>query len=172
MRGAQDWRRGEDIRLQELQDHHIFPKAFLKRHSVTKPATQNTIANRTLISDETNGRIKDKAPADYLRDTEVFPSGTRLELLEPHFIGQLSLASMLEGAETLSDDELLGTYEDFTRAREDSIIAEIRRVCGVPTPPAGAVDGAEVDQPAQDILAGGSLDDEWLDLDSGEVTST
>jgi len=35
LRNARDWRRGEDIRLQELQDHHIFPQAYLKRHKIT-----------------------------------------------------------------------------------------------------------------------------------------
>ena len=64
LRNARDWRRGEDIRLQELQDHHIFPQAYLKRHGITKRVDVNTIANRTLISNETNGKIKDKAPAD------------------------------------------------------------------------------------------------------------
>ena len=29
LHNARDWRRGEDIRLQELQDHHIFPQAYL-----------------------------------------------------------------------------------------------------------------------------------------------
>jgi hypothetical protein len=54
IRNARDWRRGEDIRLQELQDHHIFPQAYLKRHGITKRVDVNTIANRTLISNETN----------------------------------------------------------------------------------------------------------------------
>jgi hypothetical protein len=61
IRNARDWRRGENIQLQELQDHHIMPQAFLKRHGVTRRVTVNSIANRTLISDETNGKIKDKA---------------------------------------------------------------------------------------------------------------
>jgi hypothetical protein len=46
LRSAWDWRRGEDIRLQELQDHHIFPQAYLKRHGITKRVDVNTIANR------------------------------------------------------------------------------------------------------------------------------
>jgi hypothetical protein len=29
LRSARDWRRGEDIRLQELHDHHIVPQAYL-----------------------------------------------------------------------------------------------------------------------------------------------
>src|SRR5437879_5884630 len=71
LRNARDWRRGEDIQLQALQDHHIFPQAYLRRHDITKRATVNSIANRTLISDETNRKISDKAPADYLVDTDI-----------------------------------------------------------------------------------------------------
>ena len=165
LRGARDWRRGEDIRLQELQDHHIFPKAFLKRHSVSKPATQNTIVNRTLISDETNGRIKDKAPADYVRDVDIFSAGARIDLLEPHFIDEGALTAMTEAAEDLSDEALLERYERFTRAREASIVAEIRRVCGIDNPSVDVIDVIEADEPAGDILAGASLDDDSLELD-------
>ncbi len=42
LRNARDWRRGEDIRLQELQDHHIFPQAYLKRHGIKKRVDLNT----------------------------------------------------------------------------------------------------------------------------------
>src|SRR5216684_2172436 len=75
LRHAQDWRRRENIQLQQLQDHHVFPQAYLKRHGLTRKPDLNTIANRTLISDETNGLIKDTAPAEYLVDTNVFPVG-------------------------------------------------------------------------------------------------
>ena len=47
LRHARDWRRGEDILLQELQDHHICPQAFLKRHGIAKRVDVNSIANRT-----------------------------------------------------------------------------------------------------------------------------
>ena len=97
LRNARDWRRGEDIRLQELQDHHIFPKAFLKRHDITKRVDVNTIANRTLISDETNGKIKDKAPGAYINAADIFPSGANRELMEPHFIGE-DTAGIMEAA--------------------------------------------------------------------------
>ena len=167
LRGAQDWRRGEDIRLQDLQDHHIFPKAFLKRHSVTKAATQNTIVNRTLISDETNGKIKDKAPASYLGELDIFPSGARTDLLLPHFIDEPSMAAMKEATEDLTDEELLERYERFVRAREGTIVAEIRRVCAIESPAASdAAEDAEADEPAEDIVAGGSPEDEMADADS------
>src|SRR6266850_584189 len=67
IRGARDWRRGEAIQLQDLQDHHIFPKAFLSRHGLTERSTVNSLVNRTLISDETNLKIRDQAPADYIK---------------------------------------------------------------------------------------------------------
>ena len=70
LRGARDWRRGESIQLQDLEDHHIFPCDYLRNHGMEKRAVVNSIANRTLISDETNGKIKSKAPADYLANKE------------------------------------------------------------------------------------------------------
>jgi len=135
LRNARDWRRGEDIVLQELQDHHIFPKAYLKRHGITKRVDVNTIANRTLISNETNGKIKDKAPAGYVADAEIFPSGATSDLLEPHFIDE-STATLLQAApESLDEAELDALYQDFVRARQAAIIAEIRRVCGISSAP-------------------------------------
>ena len=62
LRNARDWRRGEDIRLQELQDHHIFPQAYLKRHGITKRVDVNTIANRTLISERDQRQDQGQGP--------------------------------------------------------------------------------------------------------------
>lgn len=130
IRKARDWRRGEDIRLQELQDHHIFPKAFLKRHGIEKRVDVNTIANRTLISNETNGKIKDKAPADYVNDSEIFPSGARLDLLEPHFVDDEVLAILQAAREDLPDTEVADLLRGFAQGRQAAMIDEIRRVCG------------------------------------------
>lgn len=93
-----------------MQDHHIFPQAYLKRHGIGKRVDVNTIANRTLISNETNGKIKDKAPAEYVSDNEIFPSGARPELLEPHFIDDTTLPILQESFEDLpGDDERIAT---------------------------------------------------------------
>ena len=105
LRSARDWRRGEDIRLQELHDHHIVPQAYLKRHEITKRVDVNTIANRTLISNETNGKIKDSAPAEYLGDRDIFPDGPHPELLAPHFLDETAKQLLAKAAETLPDDE-------------------------------------------------------------------
>ena len=171
LRGARDWRRGEAIELQDLQDHHIFPQAYLKRHGLTKRADLNTIANRTLISDETNGKIKDKAPASYLHDTEIFPSGTSDELLGPHYLEPAILALADEATEELPNEKLAELYDRFVRAREQAIVAEIRRVCGIEVDQGrfGAPEAVEEmmrdDDVAPDVLdEESSLEDELVEL--------
>ena len=129
--GARDWARGESIQLQELQDHHVFPRAYLRRHGIETRWRVNSIANRTLISDQTNKLILDKAPAEYLKDPSVFPGGADGPLLAPHFLDGEALDVMAEAAEGLPEADAAELYEWFCRARERRIIEEIRRVCGV-----------------------------------------
>ncbi len=154
LRNARDWRRGEDIRLQELQDHHIFPQAYLKRHGIERKGTINTIANRTLISDETNGKIKDKAPAAYLNDTVIIPSGARLDLLEPHFIADDTIAVTAQATEELPNDQAAQLYEQFVQAREAALITEIRLACGIAPASIKVPEDDEVDEVAADVLDG------------------
>lgn len=154
LRNARDWRRGEDIRLQELQDHHIFPKAFLKRHGIEKRIDVNTIANRTLISNETNGRIKDKAPAEYIVDEDIFPSGARVDLLDPHFIHDGALPILQAALEQSTDTEVAELHGRFVHARQAAMIDEIRRVCGITATPAGAAVEDEPEEAAADVQDG------------------
>lgn len=139
--GARDWARGESIQLQELQDHHVFPRAYLRRHGIETRWRVNSIANRTLISDQTNKLILDKAPAEYLEDPKVFPGGADEQLLAPHFLDGEALDVMAEAAEELPEADAAELYEWFCRARERRIIEEIRRVCGVDA--WGAAKGAD-----------------------------
>jgi hypothetical protein len=165
LRNARDWRRGEDIRLQELQDHHIFPQAYLKRHGITKRVDVNTIANRTLISDETNGKIKDDAPADYLNDAQIFPSGARPDLLGPHFIDDLTIPLLQNAIEALPEHEAVDLYGRFLRAREAAMIEEIRRACGIIHAPAAIPDDAVPDEVAADVKEGYGASDMDEELD-------
>jgi hypothetical protein len=129
----------------------------------------NTIANRTLISDETNGRIKDKAPAVYLRDPSIFPSGARLDLLGPHFIDDTTLPMLLAALEELPDAESAALYGRFLQAREAAMIEEIRRACGISTSPTTGAEDTEPDDVAADIKAGASLAEDTaneLELDT------
>jgi Protein of unknown function DUF262 len=168
LRNARDWRRGEDIQLQELQDHHIFPRAYLKRHGITKRVDVNTIANRTLICNETNGKIKDKAPTDYTADGDVFPSGAHPALLEPHFISEKVLALLEAGREDLPDSEAADLYEQFILARQAEIIEEIRRACGIEAVSPTTGDEMVADEIAADLKEEGRLPgeaDEGLELE-------
>ena len=131
LRGARDWRRAVSIQLQDLQDHHIFPRDYLRNHAVEKRAVVNSITNRTLISDETNGKIKNKAPADYLANKDIFPSGPDEQLLMPHFISAEAIDAMKRTMATSPASDVLELYERFCALREQSVIAEIRRVCGI-----------------------------------------
>jgi hypothetical protein len=176
LRQARDWRRGEDIQLQDLQDHHIFPQAYLKRHGVTKRADVNTIANRTLISDETNLKIRDKAPATYLRDADIFPSGATPQLLEPHFISDDVRTCMEQATDPVTEDEkalftneaAAKLYERFVRTREQVIIGEVRRVCGIEAPALPTLLAVEeADEVAPDLLdvdAEPDLGDQFVEL--------
>jgi hypothetical protein len=154
LRSARDWRRGEDIRLQELQDHHIFPQAYLKRHDITKRGNVNTIANRTLISDETNGKIKDKAPADYISDPDIFPNGPEPALLEPHFLDENIVPLLADATEDLPNEEAAELYERFLQARQAALIDEIRRACGITAVTTETAEQVEPDDVAADVKAG------------------
>ncbi len=131
LRDARDWRRGESIELQKLQDHHIFPRAYLQRHGLTKQTDVNSIVNRTLISDETNNKISDAAPAEYLASGDVFPSGPTPILMEPHFLLSNAIDILHGAPENLTNAEVAASYEAFRQTREAAIVAEIRRACGI-----------------------------------------
>jgi hypothetical protein len=137
LRGARDWKLGENLQLQDLQDHHIFPRAYLHNHGLIDHMAINSIVNRTLISDVTNNQIRAKAPADYLEDLEVFPAGSTHGLMEPHFLTPEVIGWMREGTQQATKDQLRDTYEAFCAVRERAIISEIRRVCGVSEPAEG-----------------------------------
>jgi hypothetical protein len=133
IRGARDWMRRESIRLQDLHDHHIYPKSYLKRHGISKSIEVNSVVNRTLISNKTNTKIKDKAPAEYVANREIFPVRANPTLLDPHFIDDGILCNLSSATEELSPDEVAQRFEEFRAAREAVIVAQIREACGVPT---------------------------------------
>jgi hypothetical protein len=113
IKGARDFATNDGIPFHELEDHHIFPAAFLRDQLKIKGAQANTILNRTLIKDSTNRKISRKAPSDYLRS--VLPVQHRDAILRSHFIGPEAQAAMER------DD-----YASFLVAREKDIINYLR----------------------------------------------
>jgi len=127
--GAKDWKLSDSITLQNLEDHHIFPKSILKSYGI-EGGKANTILNRTLIADETNQLIKARTPADYVADKKIIASEV---LLTPHFISPASLAAMKRANKDLGKAEMEAVFRAFKEARSASIVARIREVCGVAT---------------------------------------
>ena len=60
---------------------------------------------------------------------------------------------MQAATEQLSDEETAALYDRFVKAREATIIEEIRRVCGLTALPAPASGEAEEDEVAADVEA-------------------
>ena len=89
-----------------------------------------------------------------------------LKLVDPHFITTEILAILNEADESLSDEQLGVLYERFVRAREQAIIGEIRRVCGIEVLESPVLVGDDPDDEiAPDVLeTETSLEDELADL--------
>ncbi len=119
LRGAKDFRADDSIQFHTLEDHHIFPVAFLKnaRGADGKPYPNdriNCVVNRTLIADQTNRLISRRSPSQYLAD--VIPADRAKAILSSHFIESAAQAAMQR------DD-----FEAFLNARERILITEIIR---------------------------------------------
>ena len=102
-----------------IDDHHVFPAAYLERREIAPARRRDCVLNRTLIDRTTNQMIGARAPSDYLaeiRDTPGFPFE---EVLASH--------GLPAGADSplLRDD-----YEAFLLRRQERLWREIQRVTG------------------------------------------
>jgi hypothetical protein len=102
-----------------IDDHHVFPAAYLERRDVTPAYRRDCVLNRTLIDRITNQMIGDRAPSDYLaeiRNTPGFPFET---VLASH------------GLPAGPDSPLLrDDYDAFLALRQERLWQEIWRVTG------------------------------------------
>lgn len=108
---------------QGIDDHHIFPQAFLalKRPDVS-PRLRDCVLNRTLIDRKTNQRISKRDPSEYLAEIE--------NALGPHF--PALLRSHLLPAEA-ENPLTAGDFDGFLQWRQDAIWQRIQSVTGVIT---------------------------------------
>jgi len=116
LRGAKDFQSDDSIEFHTLEDHHIFPKAYLSRlkdqGQSTASTDMNCVLNRTLISAQTNRRISRSSPSEYI--AKLIPKERLGEIMHSHFIDILALDAM-------SADN----FEDFMYAREIEVLSEI-----------------------------------------------
>lgn len=93
-----------------------------------------------MISQETNGRISDKAPAEYVADRDIFPGGAVGALLSAHFGDGKVLDAMTQATEQLGDEAVGVVYEKFLKPRDRAILQRVREACGVPPTDASNTD--------------------------------
>lgn len=102
-----------------IDDHHLFPAAYLERKGVTPARVRDCVLNRTLIDRTTNQMISDRAPSDYLNEikhTKGFP-----------FDAVLTSHGLPIGAQSpLVRDE----FDAFLAWRQNHLWHEIQRVTG------------------------------------------
>nr|WP_213086785.1 DUF262 domain-containing protein [Pseudomonas aeruginosa] len=123
--GARDffWKaRIQELDLEEiaLDIHHIFPKAWCEEQGI-KPATYNSVINKTAISYKANRMIGGKAPSSYLRSVQdhsqvQMGDDAMNAILESHFITPQSLRE---------DD-----FNQFFALRQQSLLAIVAQAMG------------------------------------------
>ncbi|MGN5290258.1 GmrSD restriction endonuclease domain-containing protein [Aeromonas sp. 11P] len=123
--GARDffWKaRIQELDLEEiaLDIHHIFPKAWCDANGI-KPATYNSVINKTAISYKANRMIGGKAPSSYLKSVQEHAQvqmgdDAMNDILESHFISPQSLRE---------DD-----FEQFFALRQQSLLAIVAQAMG------------------------------------------
>lgn len=123
--GARDffWKaRIQELDLEEiaLDIHHIFPKAWCEAQGI-KPATYNSVINKTAISYKANRMIGGKAPSSYLKSVQdhaqvQMGDDAMNAILESHFINPQSMRE---------DD-----FELFFAQRQQSLLAIVAQAMG------------------------------------------
>jgi hypothetical protein len=108
---------------ENIEDHHIFPDAYLKSKSVEDWTKRNCVLNRALIDELTNQRIGGtKPPSKYLKEIESQIGQNSLsEILKSQLLPEQSDSS-------LSEDN----YDLFLKTRQEIIAKEIKKVTTSP----------------------------------------
>jgi len=111
---------GKLMAEQGIDDHHIFPSAYLERRGITSARVRDCVLNRTLIDRTTNQMINDRAPSDYLAEIRATPGFPFEAILASH------------GLPAVADSPLLGDdFEPFLAWRQEWLWREIQRVTGL-----------------------------------------
>lgn len=123
-RGARDFHTqavitGKIMTEEGIDDHHLFPAAYLERQGVKPARIRDCVLNRTLIDRTTNQIISDRAPSDYLSEIRNTPGFPFDAVLASHTL------PTGEGSPLLRDD-----FDAFLAWRQEQIWQEIVRVTG------------------------------------------
>lgn len=109
------------ISKNHIDDHHIFPNKFLERKGIQQ-RQRDCVLNHTYIDRETNIRISDRAPSDYIKEIRAARGDQKFkELFQSHLLPVDAEAVVFE-----NDD-----FEGFLTWREQCIFDEIKTLTGL-----------------------------------------
>jgi len=112
---------GNLIDREGIDDHHIFPAAYLeKKKGIKENKRRDCVLNRTLIDRSTNQMISDRAPSDYLAEIRKTPNFPFDSVLGSHCLP-------IGGDSPLISDD----FEAFLTWRQENLWKEIQRVTGL-----------------------------------------
>jgi hypothetical protein len=129
----------ENIANNSLNDHHVFPKNFLKSKEVD--VEPDLVLNRTLIFDSTNKMISNKSPSEYIKEIihryvnrkySVEKARAKLiDVMNKHFINEEMVNIMENTSKDLPAEKIKENYENFIKLREKLIIKRIEEIVGL-----------------------------------------
>jgi len=117
--GARDWMTGNVPQHDDLDDHHIVPKAWGKEHD--RAGLVDSILNRTPLTGDTNRKvIGDRLPNEYLPEL-IAANGEAVvrQILESHFISPAAFDVLLRNPFT--KDDLEAFMSERQRTIQDGI---------------------------------------------------
>ncbi len=116
--GLLDWKNSSQLTFNcSLEDHHIFPKEYLKSVTVDPDDLSDLVdcvVNRTLIPKITNIKIGKRSPSNYLKEMQLLNANLD-KSLKTHLIPEYTI-------EELYDD----FFEDFLKERASLIFNIIK----------------------------------------------
>jgi len=129
---AKDFYENDKIKfsINELEDHHIFPKQFLKDKKIN--VNFDSVANRTLITAKTNRKISKKSPSSYIKEMIQIHKSEEVvrNILEKHFINEEMYELLLKAKEDSSSEEIELIFKKFIEMRENLIKEKIATLIG------------------------------------------
>ncbi|AAB98681.1 TPA: DUF262 domain-containing protein [Methanocaldococcus jannaschii] len=129
-----DFYKPDNIAYYKLEDHHIFPKGFLRNKGISNEYI-DSVLNKTPILDETNKKISKKSPSKYVKEMIEIQKNKGLsedeavnkvkEILKGHFINEEMFEILRNTDDSLSKDEIEENFNRFIELREKLILEKI-----------------------------------------------
>ncbi len=127
--------------IRELEDHHIFPRAFLKEKGIDDERI-DCVLNRTLILGSTNRRISKKSPSEYIEEiikevcqrrkiSKEEAEEEARRMFRKHFINDEMFDILRDTSQKTDKTKVKGNFETFLELREKEIINKIKEYVGI-----------------------------------------